>query len=238
MTPERWQEVDALLAAALERPPEDRQPFLDRECGDDGTLSREVEELLAAAGKLGCFLEKPALEGSALEPTTTGLAHAGEAPDRLPAGGSIGPYRIERELGRGGMGTVYLALRADDAFRKEVAVKLLQPGMGSALVRRFQSERQILATLEHPAIARLLDGGTAADGRPYLVMEYIDGLPIDRYCDRRPRRQAGEHPGHRRRRPPAARLRHRQAPRPGGLPVPGRGDGDRAAADDAEPREP
>ncbi len=168
MDPNRWQRVDALFEAALERAADQRPSFLDEACEDDVPLRREVESLLAAAGKAGRFLGASA----------TGAQGIAEVD-------SIGPYRIEREIGHGGMGTVYLAVRADDAFQKRVAVKLLHPGLKSAgLVRRFRSERQILATFEHPNIARLLDGGATDDGRQYLVMEYIDGLPIDQYCDR------------------------------------------------------
>jgi non-specific serine/threonine protein kinase/serine/threonine-protein kinase len=102
----------------------------------------------------------------------------------MPSGTVLGPYRVLHEIGRGGMGTVYLAVRSDDAFRKRVAVKVLKRGMDSdAIVGRFRHERQILAGLEHPYIAGLLDGGTTADGRPYFVMEYVEGQPIDAYCD-------------------------------------------------------
>src|SRR5687767_9684553 len=96
----------------------------------------------------------------------------------------IGPYRILRELGHGGMGTVYLAARADEQFHKRVALKVIRSGADSAeVVRHFKRERQILASLDHPNIAHLLDGGTTDDGLPYFVMEYIQGQPVDRYCD-------------------------------------------------------
>ena len=99
-------------------------------------------------------------------------------------GTRIGPYRIDRELGRGGMGTVYLAVRGDDQFQKRVALKVLKRGMDTdAIVQRFRNERQILASLEHPYISGLLDGGTTPDGRPYFAMEYVDGKPIDEYCE-------------------------------------------------------
>ena len=98
--------------------------------------------------------------------------------------GRLGPYRLIRELGRGGMGTVYLAVRDDDAFQKRVAIKVLKRGMDTdSIVRRFRHERQILASLEHPNIARLLDGGTTPDGLPYFAMEYVEGQPIVDYCD-------------------------------------------------------
>ena len=105
--------------------------------------------------------------------------------ERLP-GRRIGPYRILREIGHGGMGTVYLAERADGQYRKRVAIKLVNPHLGTAeILRRFRNERQVLAALDHPNIARLLDGGTTEDGRPYLVMEYVEGVAIDTWCDSR-----------------------------------------------------
>ena len=98
----------------------------------------------------------------------------------------IGPYRLVRELGQGGMGTVYLAVRDDDAFRKRVALKILKRGMDTeSIVRRFRTERQILAGLDHPNIARLLDGGATADGLPYLVMEFVDGMPLAEHAESR-----------------------------------------------------
>ena len=100
------------------------------------------------------------------------------------AGRRIGPYAVVREIGRGGMGAVYLAVRADDEYKKEVAIKVVKRGMDTDVVlRRFREERQILANLAHPSIASLLDGGTTEEGQPYLVMEYIDGQPIDRHCE-------------------------------------------------------
>jgi serine/threonine protein kinase len=112
---------------------------------------------------------------------TGGLPAAAFAPEPEVLPAQVGPYRLVRLLGRGGMGSVHLAER-DDAFRKQVAVKLLRQDLDTPeLVARFQAERQILASLEHAGIARLLDGG-AASGRPYLVMEYVEGQPIDQYC--------------------------------------------------------
>jgi serine/threonine protein kinase/tetratricopeptide (TPR) repeat protein len=113
-------------------------------------------------------------------------APAGEPLPDLPFDTRTGPYRLIRELGHGGMGTVYLAVRDDDAFQKRVAIKVLKRGMDTeAIVRRFRHERQILASLEHPHIASLLDGGTTRDGRPYFAMEYVEGQPITDYCDAR-----------------------------------------------------
>ncbi|MBZ5608578.1 MAG: serine/threonine protein kinase [Acidobacteriia bacterium] len=154
-----------------------RELFLDRECADP-ELRRQVTELLA---------ESDAGASEFLQALVTQDSVALAAPaleDR--AGETIGSYRIERELGRGGMGDVFLARRVDQEFDKLVAVKIVRRGPDlSEVLRRFRQERQILARLEHPNIARLLDGGSTADGLPYLVMEYVEGLPITEYCDSR-----------------------------------------------------
>ena len=188
---ERWAEIERVLDVALDVPPDERPGVLDRECGDDEELRREVESLLRRRPEIEGFLEDaPAVAAS----EGTGDAEEGGAgPPRrrgVPAsaaeGSRVGVYRILRRLARGGMGEVYLAERADGHFEKRVALKLLPPDLEAEdVVRRFRSERQILAGLEHPSIARLLDGGVTGDGRPYLVMEYVDGEPIDRHCDRR-----------------------------------------------------
>jgi eukaryotic-like serine/threonine-protein kinase len=150
----------------------DRPDFLQRACGDDEGLRREVERLLAAYDDLGDIFDFD--DEDSHEP--------GARPPGVPE--VVGAYRIVREIGRGGAGAVYLALRDDEQFRKAVAVKLLRPGFQSTeLLRRFRHERQILASVEHPSIAKLLDGGTTAEGLPYLVMEYIDGVPVDEYCE-------------------------------------------------------
>ncbi len=176
MTPERWRRVESLLEAALERTPEARAEFLDAECAADPSLRREVESLLAAHAQAESFIEEPAVEAA-----TQLLTRAGaDALARRP----IGPYRLIREIGHGGMGIVYLAERADAAYQRRVAIKLVRRGMDSDMIlRRFRSERQILASLDHANIARLFDGGTTEDGRPYFVMEYIEGQPIDQFCN-------------------------------------------------------
>ncbi len=175
MDSQRWRQIDAVFGAALDRAPEERTAFLDQACRDDPDLRREVEALLGSENELGDFLDAP----------VAGFEATAEAGTTSRAGESIGPYRIEREIARGGMGTVYLAVRADDEYQRRVAIKVLRRGMRSEdLIRRFHSERQILANLDHPVIAKLFDGATTADGRPYLVMEYIEGLPVDEYCDR------------------------------------------------------
>ncbi|MEM7582241.1 MAG: serine/threonine-protein kinase [Acidobacteriota bacterium] len=169
MTLVRQRRVMEVLDATLAEPPKSRPAFLQRVCGEDEALRREVESLLDLEEEADSFLPEPAV---ALDGGTT-----------LEKGNRIGPYRILDLLGRGGMGAVYRAVREDD-FEKQVALKLLQRDLVSeATVRRFHNERQILARLEHPSIARLLDGGTTPDGRPFLVMEYVEGVPVDEYCD-------------------------------------------------------
>ena len=165
MAPNRGAQVLALLDEALQTPPDARPALLEKACGGDAELRREVESLLDLETVAEGFL--PAVEPLGLSPGTR-----------------IGPYRIVELLGRGGMGAVYEAVREDD-FRQRVALKLVPRELASPLrIRRFHLERQILARLDHPNIARLLDGGTH-DGRPYLVMEHVQGVPIDSYCDER-----------------------------------------------------
>jgi serine/threonine protein kinase len=170
MTPERFRQIRNLFEAVVERRPETRGTFLAEACEGDANLKGEVERLLAARQCDTDLLAGPAVPQ--------------EDPQRLE-GRRVGPYEILREIGQGGMGTVYLAVRADHAFRKQVALKIVRPEAGSQeVLRRFQQEREILATLDHPNIARLLDGGSTEHGLPYFVMEYVAGQPIDIYCDR------------------------------------------------------
>ncbi len=159
----RWNDIQELFNDAAEIPAGERRAFLDRNCGS-ADIRAEVERLLEAEDAAGEFLEEPALGGEL---------------SRLP--GSIGRYRIVREIGRGGMGTVYLGERDD--LGQRAAIKVVRQGFESPeILRRFHSERKILATLEHPHIARLIDGGTTDDGLPYYVMEYVEGVPIDEFC--------------------------------------------------------
>jgi len=164
---DRWNEIETLFESALDRPREERITWLYGTC-DDPKLRAEVERLLKAHERASGILDTP----------------ASLAPEPLDVQGQrLGPYRLLREIGRGGMSAVYLAER-EDPYRQHVAVKLLRPGLATSdLVRRFLAERQILATLDHPNIARLLDGGVSDDGRPYFVMEYVEGQPITDYCD-------------------------------------------------------
>jgi len=174
MNSERWQQVKQLLDEVILVDPMQRAAHLDHSCGRDSELRNEVESLLASHEQAGtAFLKNPALE---LKPPSL------SSPSR--SGRRIGVYQIIDEIGHGGMGEVYRAVRADGQYTKEVAIKLVRGGLDSGLVRdRFRNERQILASLDHPNIARLLDGGTTDDGVPYLVMELIDGERIDLYCD-------------------------------------------------------
>jgi predicted Ser/Thr protein kinase/tetratricopeptide (TPR) repeat protein len=176
LTPERWQQVKALFNEALEREGAARAAFLAERCGDDPELRNEVESLLATLDEAGDSFEKPAIEFAA-------EAFAGDSAASM-VGEHIGSYRLVREVGRGGMGTVYEAVRADETFRKRVAIKVVRREMATdSVVRRFRHERQILAGLDHPNIAGLLDGGVTHDGRPWFAMEYVDGQPIDEYCN-------------------------------------------------------
>src|SRR5262249_5130879 len=169
--------VEALFFEALGQPVDARCSFLDERCGQNPVLRREVERLLKADSRGPEFLANPAMgEGFALAPPEELTQQ--NAPRR------IGPYQLVRLLGSGGIGHVWLARRVDEHFEKDVALKLIKRGMDTDdILARFRLERQVLARLEHPNIARLIDGGATEDGLPYLVMEYVEGVPIDRYCN-------------------------------------------------------
>jgi serine/threonine protein kinase/tetratricopeptide (TPR) repeat protein len=182
MTPERWQEIKVVLDDALELKASERAAFLDRVCARDASLRKEVEVLLSADEEAGPdFLNEP----RRFEMTTVGGAAGNpDEPTDLWIGRRVGPYKVVERLGIGGFGEVYRAIRADDQYHKEVALKVVRAGQDSAFVfSRFKHERQILAGLDHPNIARLHDGGATEDGVPYFVMELIDGQPLDRYCE-------------------------------------------------------
>ncbi|HMB54168.1 MAG TPA: serine/threonine-protein kinase, partial [Thermoanaerobaculia bacterium] len=170
-TPQRWNEVKALLAEALETTAERRAELL---AAADPELASQVERYLALDTQLGDFIERPAFD---LHDDVDPAVRVGER---------LGPYRLAREIGSGGMGAVYQAVRADEEYEHSVAIKVLKRGLDTAeVIHRFRNERQILAGLEHPHVARLMDGGTTPDGRPYLVMEYVEGQPIDVWCHER-----------------------------------------------------
>ncbi|MGH9853116.1 MAG: tetratricopeptide repeat protein [Blastocatellia bacterium] len=176
MNPERWRRVEELFLTVADRPAAEREAYLTRVCGGDEELRHEVLSLLARDTNED-FIEKP-IAGVAVS--------LSPEPGDDAAGSRIGPYRLTRLVGRGGMGAVYEAVRDDDQFQQQVAIKLIKGGMDSDFVReRFLRERQILASLDHPHIARLLDGGATAEGQPYFVMEFVAGEPIIEYCRQR-----------------------------------------------------
>jgi hypothetical protein len=174
MTPEHWQQISDLSDEAIQLASEQRLTFLEGLASTDPELRREVESLLEAHDEAGSsFLHR-------IEPDT--------APRERPpvAGRRFGDYRVIEQIGEGGMGEVYRAVRDDDQYHKEVAIKFVKAGQDSGfVVSRFRNERQVLASLDHPNIARLLDGGTTEEGIPFFVMELIDGEAIDQYCSRR-----------------------------------------------------
>jgi len=180
-TSSEWSRIDAILDDVLELEPGERAAAIARACGDDGALRARVEALVAADTNASSFLETPAAEYAADVVRAASQDH--EADAASGAGDLIGPYRVIREIGRGGMGRVFLASRADGQFEQQVALKLVRSGpYGGEILNRFLRERQILARLQHPNIARLLDGGVTSDERPYFAMEYVDGQPITTYC--------------------------------------------------------
>src|SRR5260370_22955405 len=176
MTIEHWEQLKSVLQAAWELDPAERRAFLNGMCGEDAVLRSDVDALLAADQSADEFLAAPAVDLDA-DPA---IEESGG--DR--SGTNVGPYRIVREVGHGGMGTVYLAERADGQYQKQVAIKLVNTGTGDRdFLRRFLRERQVLAGLDHPNVVRLLDGGTTKYGLPYLVLEYVEGVRIDKWCE-------------------------------------------------------
>lgn len=167
MEPSTWERLEAIFFEALTLDPEDRDAFVERACAGDDDLRAEVEAVLAS---------HLAMEGGAADPTP---------PPASRVGTRVGAYRLEALVGEGGMGEVYRARRDDDVYEQEVAVKIVRSGLpASEMVRRFRLERQILARLEHPNVAALLDGGITSGGQPYLVMQYVHGVPITVHVDR------------------------------------------------------
>lgn len=176
MDANRWHRLETVFFAALELESSARRAFLDEACGDDAAFRLELESMLSAEED-GMAL---ALESRLLAEHQVGL------PDPVNLVGSqIGPYRLEKLIGEGGMGEVYLAWRDDEQYEQKVALKLVKPGHRSAqMLTRFRMERQVLARLTHPNITQLLDGGIDREGRPYLVMQYVEGIPITDFCDK------------------------------------------------------
>ena len=169
---ERWQRLENLFHDALGRPAHERAAFLEAACGVDRQLRLEIEHLLAADDRAHARIE---------EIVAGGAARAADALALVP-GSAVGPYQLDRELGHGGMGSVWLG-HSRNHPAQPVAIKLLRPGLASpGLLRRFHAEQQILADLKHRNIAQLIDGGTITDDRPWFVMEYVEGQPIDLWC--------------------------------------------------------
>ena len=201
MTPEEWSRAKELFDAALEQEPTQRAAFLAQACPDD-RLRQEVEKLVLNFQEAGSFLSNPVLRAQTPKPCEILEVRAEDewpgssAGSRQPlstkqgtddpmVGRHLGVYKLGRRIGQGGMAAVFLAVRADGEFRQQVAIKLLLPGLDSnEVVRRLRTERQTLAGLDHPNIVKLLDGGSTPEGLPYLVMDYVEGSPIDEYCDR------------------------------------------------------
>jgi feruloyl esterase len=200
IAPDNWERAKQLFEAALELEPSERQNFLAQNC-DDEILRQQVEHLLLNYKQAGSFLDNPVVDpripssdtspkntkpsggGESRSGDLSATATSAEMQDPM-VGRHFGAYKLIRRVGQGGMAAVYLAARADDEFLKQVAVKIVQPGLDSQnLLKRFRNERQTLAGLDHPNIVKLLDGGSTPEGLPFLVMDYVEGYPIDDYCD-------------------------------------------------------
>jgi serine/threonine protein kinase len=178
VTPERWAQIRQIFEGVLERAPKDRAAYLRVTCAGDDAMRREVESLLASHDDASGFLAKPAADLGFT------LHYSGDESGEYPSGFRAGPYQLEKRIGRGGMGSVWLASSPQNGAK--VAVKLVKRGMDSSeILRRFRMERQVLASLHHPNIARLIDGGSTPEGMPYLAMEYVEGTPIDQFCESR-----------------------------------------------------
>ena len=171
-----WDRISTVFDRAMDARGTERSELLDQLCGSDETIRREVEEMLDAHESLGLITERRLVTGD-------GDASSERFDGLLPSGARVGPYRIESQVGAGGMGDVYRAERADGAYRQTVALKVLRAGHRThEMVRRFRVERQALARLVHPGIATILDGGALDDGRPYIVLEFVQGVPVTTYC--------------------------------------------------------
>src|SRR6516165_2113153 len=170
-------ERDIFIAALQKDDPAQRQAYLEEACAGQPELRRQVENLLRLHEGAGSFLDQPAQT-----PTKSPYSTV-EPPGREKLGTFIGPYKLIELVGEGGMGTVWMAQQTEPVKRL-VAVKLIKAGMDSkAVIARFEAERQALALMDHPNIARVIDGGTTTSGRPYFVMDLVKGVPITRYCD-------------------------------------------------------
>ena len=183
-TPSDWSRLGPLLDRFLELPAAAADDELARLAGEDAALAARLRAALAASDEGGLLAGSAAESWPELWPGPA--EEEAEPTGELSVGAEVGRWRVTGKLGRGGMGTVYAAERADGAYEQQAALKMIRLGLDEpALRERFLRERQILARLEHPSIARLLDGGVADDGRPYLVLERIDGAPITAWCESR-----------------------------------------------------
>jgi len=183
LSPERWKRISALIDAALELPADQRSSYLERACPFDPELLAQVETLLKASEQAGSFLEKP---GGALAESLLRKMQEKEDQDADSLIGQVvGHWRLMRRLGQGGMGIVYLAQRMGGEFSQNAALKLIRHGMDSKeVLARFETERQALGLMDHPAIAKIYDAGSTPDGRPFFAMEHVSGIPITEHCDR------------------------------------------------------
>ena len=175
-------ERDLFIAALQIEDPEGRCAYLDKACGDDSELRQRVESLLAAFEQAGSFLQQSAAAPAATSDGPLASPPHNTTPAERP-GTVIGPYKLLQAIGEGGMGAVFMAEQTEPVRRK-VALKLIKPGMDSdQMIARFEAERQALALMDHPNIAKVLDAGTTEGSRPYFVMELVKGVPITKYCD-------------------------------------------------------
>src|SRR5215471_1129688 len=189
ISPENWKRVKELFDSALDQPPAERAKYLREQCPDE-SLRREVERLLANHKEAGTFLSSPAMNPQVAIPRDvpeTGpmseSSAGGITSTAVRLGQALGNYRIISRLGEGGMGQVWLAEQTAP-LQRQVALKLIRVGVyDDSVLQRFESERQSLASMNHPCIAKVFDAGTMPDGQPYFAMEYVPGLPITEYCD-------------------------------------------------------
>jgi len=178
MSTEKWKRVNELFDAAQKLTQGEWNKFLNENCGGDEQLKQEVQSLLSSFEQAGEFIQSPLIANP--------IQFLAEDDEPLSVPQQIGSYKIIKEIGRGGMGAVYLATRADELYQKPVAIKLIKRGMDTDdVLRHFRNEQKILGNFDHPNIARLLDGGSTENGLPYFVMEHVEGEPIDQYCDSR-----------------------------------------------------
>ena len=178
-----YERVMQIVDVLMDCDPAERGSRIHEECAGDNSLRAEVEKLLAEDRPASKFLEESPLNAFSQSASAETDQLTDQVADQF-IGKQVGSYQITGRIGSGGMGAVYKAARADDQYQTEVAIKLIKRGMDTeGVLRQFRNERQILANLQHPNIARLLDGGSTDDGLPYFVMEYIDGQPVNAYCD-------------------------------------------------------